>query len=304
MAGKTQEALVTDQFGPQAKAYVTSAVHAGGADLDQIETLVRGQVHARVLDLGCGGGHVSYRVAPHVREVVAYDLSARDAGRGARDRRGARPRQHRDPSQGAAEAIPFPAASFDLVLSRYSAHHWHDFVQGLREARRVLKPGGRAVFIDAVTPGAALLDTFLQSIELLRDPSHVRNYTRERMGAGAASGGLPAGRGDAAPPAPRFRRLGQAHAHAGDPCPGDPLFAGADVLRGDRAFRHPARRQLHAGYDDDRRRSRCKGRDVSRPSFESPPPFGGGIELAGAVLKNADSRRPPRQEDCRCCPAP
>ena len=76
MAGKTQEALVTDQFGPQAKAYVTSAVHAGGADLDQIETLVRGHVHARVLDLGCGGGHVSYRVAPHVREVVAYDLSA------------------------------------------------------------------------------------------------------------------------------------------------------------------------------------------------------------------------------------
>jgi hypothetical protein len=42
MAGKTQEALVTAQFGPQAKAYVTSAVHAGGADLDQIETLVRG----------------------------------------------------------------------------------------------------------------------------------------------------------------------------------------------------------------------------------------------------------------------
>jgi ubiquinone/menaquinone biosynthesis C-methylase UbiE len=178
MAGKTQQTLVTDQFGPQAKAYVTSAVHAGGADLDQVEALVGRQGKARVLDLGCGGGHVSYRVAPHVHEVVAYDLSTEmlAAVRATATERGL---ANIATQAGAAEAIPFPAASFDLVLSRYTAHHWHDFVQGLREARRVLKPDGRAVFMDAVTPGAPLLDTFLQSIELLRDPSHVRNYTRE-----------------------------------------------------------------------------------------------------------------------------
>jgi len=178
MAGKTQEALVTDQFGPQANAYVTSVVHAGGADLDQIEALVRGQAYARVLDLGCGGGHVSYRAAPHVREVVAYDLSQEmlaAVSATAAERRLA----NISTQVGAAEALPFPAASFDLVLSRYTAHHWHDFPRGLGEARRVLKPGGRAVFIDAVTPGGALLDTFLQAIELLRDPSHVRNYTRK-----------------------------------------------------------------------------------------------------------------------------
>jgi SAM-dependent methyltransferase len=152
-------------------------VHAGGADLDQVESLVREQGHARVLDLGCGGGHVSYRVAPHVREVVAYDLSTEmlAAVRATAAERGL---ANIATQAGAAEAIPFPAAGFDLVLSRYTAHHWHDFAQGLREARRVLKPGGRAVFIDAVTPGVALLDTFLQSIELLRDPSHVRNYSR------------------------------------------------------------------------------------------------------------------------------
>jgi SAM-dependent methyltransferase len=80
--------------------------------------------------------------------------------------------------RGAAEGLPFPDESFDFVASRYSAHHWRDFRAGLREARRVLKPGGRAAFIDAVTPGLPLLDTFLQSIELLRDPSHVRNYSR------------------------------------------------------------------------------------------------------------------------------
>ena len=60
---------------PRAAAYVASAVHSSGADLDQIEAFVRGRAGARVLDLGCGGGHVSYRVAPHVREVVACDLT-------------------------------------------------------------------------------------------------------------------------------------------------------------------------------------------------------------------------------------
>jgi hypothetical protein len=41
----------------------------------------------------------------------------------------------------------------------------------------VLKRGGRAAFIDAYSPGPPLFDTHLQAIELLRDHSHVRNYT-------------------------------------------------------------------------------------------------------------------------------
>ena len=74
-ATKTQEALVGGQFGARAAAYLGSAVHAQGADLQALAALVQGRREARVLDLGCGGGHVSYHVAPHVREVVAYDLS-------------------------------------------------------------------------------------------------------------------------------------------------------------------------------------------------------------------------------------
>src|ERR1700744_2120930 len=72
---KTQEVLVTGQFGARAAAYLSSAVHAQGADLESLADLVRGQRDARVLDLGCGAGHVSFHVAPHVREVIAYDLS-------------------------------------------------------------------------------------------------------------------------------------------------------------------------------------------------------------------------------------
>jgi len=186
---RTHEALVDRQFGARATAYLSSAVHAQGPDLDALVALVDGRSEARVLDLGCGAGHVSFRVAPRVRDVVAYDLSAEMLGvvaRAAAERGFANVATQ----QGVAESLPFADASFDVVLSRYSAHHWRDFEAGLRETARVLKPGGLAGFLDAVSPGRPLLDTFLQAVELLRDPSHVRDYSRAEWEAALVRAGL------------------------------------------------------------------------------------------------------------------
>lgn len=171
-----QHAFVAQEYGPRAKDYVTSAVHSAGADLDQVEAYARELGPARVLDLGCGGGHISYRVAPHVASVVACDvtLPMLEAVAATAAERGL---SNITVQQGAAEALPFPAGSFDAVLCRFTAHHWQDFEAGLREARRVLKPGGRSVFIDTVAPADPVLDSHVQAVELLRDPSHVRNYS-------------------------------------------------------------------------------------------------------------------------------
>ncbi|MEJ0052973.1 MAG: class I SAM-dependent methyltransferase [Methylovirgula sp.] len=173
---KGHATLVTNQFGSRADAYVESSVHAQGADLDQAAVLLEGAGDTRVLDLGCGGGHVAFRAAPLVRDVVAYDLSTDMLAAVARTaaQRGLTNIATR---QGSAEALPFDEADFDFVLSRYSAHHWHGFHRALVEAHRVLRPGGRALFMDAISPGIALLDTYLQTVELLRDPSHVRDYS-------------------------------------------------------------------------------------------------------------------------------
>ena len=76
------------------------------------------------------------------------------------------------------------------TLSRFSAHHWSDLDAGLREAARVLKPGGMAAFADTVTSGIAVVDTFLQAIELLRDCSHVRDYSRAEWEAAIGRAGL------------------------------------------------------------------------------------------------------------------
>jgi SAM-dependent methyltransferase len=189
MTDKSLEALVDKQFGAQANAYLTSTVHSQGPDLQALAALVTGKSQARVLDLGCGGGHVSFAVAPHVREVVAYDLSAdmlAVVAKGASDRGF----KNLATERGVAEQLPFADASFDYVFSRYSAHHWRDLDLGLREAARVLKPGGTAAFVDTVAPASPLFDTFLQTVELLRDPSHVRDYARAEWVATVGRAGL------------------------------------------------------------------------------------------------------------------
>jgi ubiquinone/menaquinone biosynthesis C-methylase UbiE len=172
---RSHESLVAAQFGARAQAYVESKDHAQGVDLERLAALVAARPPGRVLDLGCGGGHVSFTVAPLAREVVAYDLSSEMLAAVA-SVAAARGLTNITTQQGIAEALPFPDASFDIVATRYSAHHWHDLAAGLAGIRRVLKPDGKAIIMDVVSPGEALCDTFLQSVELLRDPTHIRDY--------------------------------------------------------------------------------------------------------------------------------
>jgi SAM-dependent methyltransferase len=176
MSARTHDLNVTAQFGPRAAAYVTSAVHAAGEDLKHIADLAAACKPARALDLGCGGGHVSFHVAPYAQTLVAYDLSA-DMLHAVVKEAAQRKLSNITPQQGSVEKLPFADASFDFVASRYSAHHWHDVRAGIREAKRVLAPGGVAGFADIVTSPSALIDTHLQAMELLRDPSHVRDYS-------------------------------------------------------------------------------------------------------------------------------
>jgi SAM-dependent methyltransferase len=171
---KAHERVVEAQFGPRAKAYVESAVHSQGDDLEAIGALAQNAELA--LDLGAGGGHVAYALARHARRVIASDLSSEMLAAVARTaiEKGL---SNIETRQAPAEHLPFDDGTFDLVASRFSAHHWRDFEAGLREARRTLKRGGRAAFVDVHAPGQALFDTHLQAIELLRDHSHVRNYS-------------------------------------------------------------------------------------------------------------------------------
>jgi ubiquinone/menaquinone biosynthesis C-methylase UbiE len=167
---------VGKQFGTVAEAYLSSTVHSQGADLEAITSRLRDQSSARLLDLGCGAGHLCFAASPHVGEVVAYDLSTEMIDIVA-DQAKRRDLRNVVTKKGRVEDLPFEGASFDWVCTRYSAHHWTDVQRALREARRVLKRGGGLIVIDTCAPINPILDTHLQAIELLRDGSHVRNYT-------------------------------------------------------------------------------------------------------------------------------
>lgn len=173
---KVSEPYTAKHYALRAQDYVTSTVHSQGSDLDRVESLVAGKELRRVLDIGCGGGHVTYRLAPHVGEVVACDVTGPmlDAVAQEAARQGL---SNVTIVQAPAEKLPFEQESFDAVFCRFTTHHWSDALAGLREARRVLAPSGMALFIDVTAPPSGLLDSWLQSMELLRDISHVRDYT-------------------------------------------------------------------------------------------------------------------------------
>lgn len=187
-----QRQLVDAQFSGTAAAYLDSAVHARGADLERLQAVGATSNGAgaggatahdaatngvgAALDLGCGAGHASFALARGgVRRVVAYDLSAAMLEVVAREA-GVRGLGGIETRLGSVESLPFAANSFDLVVTRFSAHHWLDVPLALGEATRVLKPDGKLIVIDVVAPETALFDTILQTVELLRDAAHVRNY--------------------------------------------------------------------------------------------------------------------------------
>lgn len=169
-----QSTLAAEQFGATANAYLSSAVHSQGVDLQRLGTLVRGMQEPVALDLGCGAGHAGFAMAQAGAQVTAYDISAEMIAvvKGEAERR----RLNIRTMQGPAERLPFADATFDLVATRMSAHHWSDVPAAMAEVRRVIKEGGTLVVIDVTAPESPLLDTVLQTVELLRDASHVRNY--------------------------------------------------------------------------------------------------------------------------------
>ena len=104
----------------------------------------------RVLEIGCGTGNLAIlanRLNP-AAEVVGIDPDPKALARARRKAQRSRASLQFDP--GFSEELPYPDASFDRVLSAFMLHHVHPDAKllAIREARRVLKPGGSLHLVD------------------------------------------------------------------------------------------------------------------------------------------------------------
>ena len=130
---------------------------------------------ARVLDVGCGTGANGAVLAARAAFSVGLDASPIPLGLGDSSAGAARVR-------GDAGALPFADATFDLVVALDVLEHLDDDAAGAGEVRRVLRPGGAAIFF---VPALRLLWGLQDDVS-----HHRRRYGRAQLRAVVAGAGL------------------------------------------------------------------------------------------------------------------
>jgi SAM-dependent methyltransferase len=131
---------------------------------------LRLDAHERLLEIGCGEGGNLHHLRDRGRLRVGIDSSAKKAGFASR---------HSGARALVADAtrLPFGEGAFDVVLIRDLLHHVGDRQKVLREARRVVRPGGRLFLIEP----NALSPLIVLQAALVPEERGVRGSTAERL---------------------------------------------------------------------------------------------------------------------------
>jgi SAM-dependent methyltransferase len=128
------------------------------------------QLPDTILDVGCGGGRTIDTMAKAASQgrVFGVDYSATSVGVARRVNAAAIDAGRVCVQQGSVSALPFAAATFDLVTAVETHYYWPDLLSDLREIRRVLKPDGRVVLIAEAYRGRRADWLYRPAMRLLR----------------------------------------------------------------------------------------------------------------------------------------
>ena len=186
---KSIHASVRDQFSQHADYYAQSRAHAKGDTLDVILDFAEPKGTEQTLDVATGTGFTAFAFASKVAHVVATDLTPEMIAKAA-ELAQEQAIENIAFSLAAAEALPFPDASLDLVTCRIAPHHFQDVPKFLSEVHRVLRTDGLFCLVDSVSPEPEKLRAWQNRVEALRDNSHVYGYPPSQWNAMITSAGF------------------------------------------------------------------------------------------------------------------
>ncbi|NDP37914.1 MAG: class I SAM-dependent methyltransferase [Rhodoferax sp.] len=151
-------------------------------ELDLLQSLVDLDQQPRIIELGCGAAELSRKLLARCPgcEITALEVDERQNVKNLLN-----PMERLQFVPAGAQAIPFPAQTFDLALMLKSLHHvpLDQMAQALSEVHRVLRPGGLLYVSEPVFAGA-----LNEVMRLLNDEEQVRAAAQRAVQAAVRSG--------------------------------------------------------------------------------------------------------------------
>lgn len=144
-----------------------------------------------ILDVAAGTGHAARQLAASARTVVALDATEAMLARGQAQAAAERCENVLF-MRGDAAALPFLDGTFDVVVSRFAAHHFEHPEAVMAEMVRCARPGGHVALVDLVADEDPEVAAEQNRLERLRDPSHTRMLAAIEMQALMTEAGLEA----------------------------------------------------------------------------------------------------------------
>ncbi len=167
---------IRKNFGTRAEAYRYSSTHGNDDDLERMIGIINPPSEAICLDAATGAGHTAIKLAQHTKKVIAVDITPEmlAEAEAAAEQKGVTNIEY---MLADIHDLDTFECQFDIVASRFAAHHFFNIELALKEMCRVLRPGGKLYILDCSVMDGEETEEAINRVELLRDSSHRFSYS-------------------------------------------------------------------------------------------------------------------------------